>query len=481
MNKTIRSLFPVVTICLIVHAVFCSTPSPVLTAGHWIGSIAVPGGSLTIVFNISQQGEKRTATCDSPDQGVTGITVESVEAADGKVIIALPSIGSRFEGILSPDGRTITGKWQQGGMEMDCEVRHSETPYTVNRPQNPKSPLPYTVSDITFPNPDAGITLAGTLTIPEGSGPFPAMVLVAGSGPNDRDETVFNHKPFLVLADHLTRTGIAVLRFDKRGIGGSGGDYQSATTDDFASDAMAAVTALESMNHIRKDRIGVLGHSEGALVAPMLAAHHPERIDCLVLIGAPGVPGRELMPMQMKTLLERSGTGKEQVREALEQQSALFGIVLGESDPAKADTLLDQEMKRRYALLSEEERSMPGMTEQEMIISARVVNSKWFRRFLTLDPRDYLKQTRCPVLALWGERDLQVVPKQNLPEVEKALRKAGNPEVILRKLPEFNHLFQTAETGLVSEYPVIEETMAPVAMKTISDWLWEHWSDTRKE
>jgi uncharacterized protein len=448
------------------------TAEPPLHPGHWIGGIAVPGiEKLTIVFNIEYDGDTYSATCDSPDQNVTGIPVEAVTVTENRVKIDIPAVAAWFEGEIQPGGTVMKGKWNQGGMALDCEVTLSETAYMVNRPQHPESPFPYNVREVVFTNPEVDIELSGTLTIPEGDGPFPGVVLVAGSGPHGRDEMVFGHKPFLVLSDYLTRNTIAVLRYDKRGIGESKGDYGAATTRDFASDAVAAVTFLRGLEQTDPGRIGIVGHSEGGLIAPMVAAEYPGTIDFMVLMAPPGVPGFDLLPVQLEKILTLTGSPPEEIDEARKQQDQFFAILREETDPDRITARITELVKKRYAEMSEEEKVEAGMTEDVMIRNAVSAHTPWLRYFLFADPGEYLRKTSCPVLALWGEKDAQVLPEQNRPEVEKALQKAGNTNATFIVFPDLNHLFQTAETGTVGEYNQIEETLSPVVLKTIGDWI----------
>lgn len=444
-----------------------------LTPGSYSGPIKTPGGDLNIVFNIemAEDGVTYTATCDSPDQGAFGIPVESVTVEGDTVTILIPAVMGKYVGTLESDAMKIVGKWHQSGMEMDCTVILGDKPSGPARPQNPEPPFPYDVEEVTFANTDAGVTLAGTLTVPRGDGPFPGVVLVHGSGPNDRDESVFGHKPFLVLADHLTRQGIAVLRYDKRGIGGSTGDITNATSADFAADAAAALAFLANHDQVAGDKTGLIGHSEGGVIVPFIAATQPEKVAFIGLLAGPGVPGKDLITRQLEAILTMSGADKDTLKTALDQQKTMFDIVLGEPDPDKATVKLDAEMEKRHAALTDTEKKMPGMSLEAMKQSAQQVNSPWFRYFIAKDPREDLRNVRCPVLAVWGGKDCQVVPEQNRPEVEKALQAAQNKAVTVKTFPGVNHLFQTAETGLPGEYAQIEETMSPDVLNFISDWI----------
>ena len=309
------------------------------------------------------------------------------------------------------------------------------------------------------------VILAGTLTLPEGPGPFPGAVLVTGSGPQDRDETLFGHKPFLVLSDHLTRAGIAVLRYDDRGVGRSTGDFSVATSEDFTSDALAAVAFLKARKGV--GGVGIVGHSEGGIVGP-LAAVRSDAVAFVVMLAGPGIPGCEIIQLQSELINRAEGAPEEVIRLNKDTQARLFAIVDGEPDPRAALPLLRSALERASAALPQ-----GGSTPQAIEAQIAQINSPWFRFFLTYDPRPTLEAVTVPVLALNGSLDLQVPAEVNLHEVGAALAKGQNPDATTRLLPGLNHLFQQAETGSPSEYARIPETMNPVALEAVSSWILE--------
>jgi len=446
--------------------------------GTWLGRLQTPTDtSIRMVFNIHPTASGGfTATLDSPDQGANGIPVSEVEFAESHLRLFSSTVGGTFEGDLSPDGKTLEGKWAQGGVEIPLSLeRTEEAIQPPARPQEPKPPYPYDEEEVRFTNPQGGHILAGTLTLPAEGAPFPAVVLVTGSGAQDRNETVMGHKPFLVLADYLTRHGIAVLRYDDRGTAQSGGDFASATSEDFASDALAAVAFLKARSDIAGNEIGVIGHSEGGLIAPMVATRSSD-VAFIVMMAGPGVPGEEILLEQGAAIARAGGaTEEEAIRRNQELQKEFFAIIAQEPDPAAAEVRLREAMKASLDSMSPEERSAAGVTgdNEEQVIQneVRQVNSPWFRFFLTYDPEPVLRQVKVPVLALNGSLDLQVPPYQNLPVIEHALQEGGNRNATVVELPGLNHLFQHATTGSPTEYTGIEETIAPVALKTISDWI----------
>ena len=263
--------------------------------GTWMGNLKVPGGlELRIVFNISTNPDgSLKASMDSPDQGVSGIPVESVSYKDGNLNLDVKSIGGSFEGIYKENNKTIEGEWKQAGSAFPLVLNRIEKAPDIHRKQDPIKPYPYTEEEVVYENKEAGIKLAGTLTLPQSGGPFPAVILITGSGPQNRNEEIMGHRPFLVLSDYLTRRGIAVLRVDDRGIGGSTGNFSQATTEDFAGDVLTGIEFLKNRKEIDPSRIGLIGHSEGGLIAPMVAVKSPD-IAFIVLMAAPGVTGEEI-------------------------------------------------------------------------------------------------------------------------------------------------------------------------------------------
>ncbi|MFO7588692.1 MAG: alpha/beta fold hydrolase [Gemmatimonadota bacterium] len=432
-------------------------PPPVV--GDWAGSLDFAGARLKVVFHVARTDGGLAATLDSPDQGAYAIPVSEVRVEGDSVELAVAAVAGGFAGRYDAGSDAITGTWSQGGLELPLALaRSSEAP--PKRPQEPTTPFPYEAREVTFDSPAAGIELAGTLTLPAGDGPHAAVVLVSGSGPQDRDETVFGHRPFLVLADHLTRRGIAVLRYDDRGVGESEGDFAAATSRDFASDAAAAVYWLAGRPEIDPDRIGILGHSEGALVAPMVA-NGDAPVAFVILLAGPGVPGEELLYAQGERIVRAGGGSDSLVATERATQERLFAVVREEPDSAAARDRLMEILARA------------GLTGTSAEAQVRAVTSPWMRFFLDHDPRPDLERLAVPVLALTGGKDTQVPPDLNLPEQQVALERSRSQDFTVRELPGLNHLFQRAETGSPTEYGKIEETMAPAALEAIGDWILE--------
>ncbi len=351
----------------------------------------------------------------------------------------------------------------------NCSIESASFQEIPNRPQEPKLPLPYTEEHVSYDNLEAGVTLSGTLTLPASKGPCPAVLLIAGSGPIDRDETVYGHKPFFVLADHLTRQGIAVLRYDKRGCEKSTGNYEKATTQDFSDDALAGVAYIKSRKEVNPNQIGLIGHSEGGIIAPMVAAKSKD-VAFVVLMAGTGVNGEEIIYEQNTLILRAVGETEDTINQSRKFKEQMCRVVKSEPDPQIAAAQL-QEIADNYMAI------VPETQEKETLeyfkrLATRL-NTDWFRYYLTLDPIIALKQVRVPTLVLNGELDLQVSPKQNLPAISKALEGSGNKDFTIIELPKLNHFFQTCETGSIGEYEKIEETISPLVLSLITEWVLE--------
>ena len=442
-------------VLLFATAGFAQQPSPPV-AGSWEGALAVGAAKLRIGVTITVQPDGRlTATMDSPDQGAYGLALSDVGFADGVLKFALRVANGSFEGRLNDAGTEITGTWTQG-MGLPLVLKKVEKLTKPSRSQEPKPPFPYRSEAITFTNTAGQAVLAGTLTVPEGKGPFPAVVLITGSGAQNRDEEIFGHKPFLVIADHLTRHGIAVLRYDDRGVGKSTGNFASATSEDFAGDAWAAWQTLSTRPGIDPKRVGLVGHSEGGLIAPMLAASHPE-IAFVVMLAGPGVTGEQIMQRQAAAIMKASGASDDVIAASTARQQQAFAILREEKTTARIVERLS---------------AIPGSGSKEAVEAAvKQASSPWFRFFTTYDPAPALTKVRCPVLAIAGELDLQVVSTQNLPAIGAALKQGGNQDHTVLELPGLNHLLQPAKTGSPAEYAQIEVTIAPAALDTITTWI----------
>jgi pimeloyl-ACP methyl ester carboxylesterase len=443
----------------------------------WEGTLELPGGQkLRIIFRLTlgKDGAVTRATLDSPDQNTTGIKVDEASKKDGSLNLVAKSIMGEYSGKLNKDETEATGDWKQGGGTFPLTLKKVSKPSATappNRPQEPKPPFPYEVEEVSYENPNApGVKLAGTFTKPKGNGPFPAVLLITGSGPQDRDEALMGHRPFFVLADALTRRGIAVLRCDDRGVGKSTGEFAKATSEDFASDALAGVAFLKGRKDVNSKAIGLIGHSEGGIVAPMAASQSPD-VAYIVLMAGTGLTGAEILAMQSGLILKATGVSDDRVNLQVDTIRKLTQVIRDEPDNEKAlATMKDLTLKTIEALPEEERKTITSATLEAQV---KTFTTPWFRYFLTYDPRPTLKKVKCPVLAINGEKDLQVPPKENLAEIAKALKEGGNTKVTVREFPGLNHLFQACKTGAPSEYGGIEETINPAALDTMATWVLE--------
>jgi hypothetical protein len=428
--------------------------------GTWLGTLDAGAIKLRVVFKIVNTANGLTAQMQSPDQTPAWLNASSVTRKGSTLIIDIKANGGVFEGKIAADLDSIDGTFTQMNTPLPLVLKRvkNQSELERRRPQNPVKPYPYHEEDVSYTNKAAGNTLAATLAIPTGKGPFPAVALITGSGPHDRDESLLGHKPFLVLSDYLTRKGIAVLRADKRGIGQSTGDYANATSADFATDAEAGVAYLKTRSEVDPHRIGVIGHSEGGSIAPMVAANDPA-VAFIVMMAGTGVPGDQVIVEQLRLIVEAGGESKEKADQDAEKERETLALVETEKDPANLNTLLGVKL------------AAEGVPDTQIAAQIKAVTSPWFLYTLTYDPAKELRKVTCPVLVLNGSLDLQVPPAQNLPPIRKALEEAGNKHFEVDELPGLNHLFQTAKTGSPSEYGQIEETMSPVALDKIASWI----------
>lgn len=446
--------------------------------GAWQGTIDLSIITLRVVFHIKSNPDgSLTATLDSPDQSTTDIPTSSVDLLRQNLTITVNRVRGKYEGLLnSPtDPTTITGTWSQLGKEHTLTLHKTDTPATINRPQEPKPPFGYHTEDITFTNPTANITLAGTLTKPKTGGPFPAVMLISGSGPQDRNEEILGHKPFLVLADHLTKKGIAVLRVDDRGVGKSTGEYLKATTQDLTTDALSGVAYLKSRKDIRPNQIGLAGHSEGGLIAP-LAAIQSSDIAFIVMMAGPGVPGDRIIETQRKAIFEADKVSPALIEHNVTFLKQMCKIIKTEPNNAIAERHIREQYQKLTSKMSKkllDEYAKIGISDPDAALNASLPMylSTWYRFFISHDPAETLKKVTCPTLAFIGEKDLQVPAKENLAAIKAAFQAGGNTQVVVTEIPKLNHLFQNAQTGSPTEYAKIEETFAPVALNLISDWI----------
>lgn len=437
--------------------------------GSWIGRITAGAVSLRLVFNLSLiEKDSLVATLDSPDQGAKNIKLGPV-TFDGKIMkISAGALLAEYNGTLKND-TLIEGTWKQSGNTLDLNLTRLKTTFSLNRPQEPKPPFQYTTEDVTFANEKFNIELAGTLTLPNGAGPFPAVILITGSGAQNRNEEIMGHKPFMVIADYLTRNGIAVLRYDDRGVGKSKGNYLTATSADLATDAEAGFNFLKKDQRIKSGSIGLAGHSEGGLIAPIVASSNPG-VAFIVSLAGPGVRGEEILHRQNLDINLASGMQEKEVKESITINKKLFAVLKKEPDNKKAEVRMTEVYKKILTKKKLDTKEIDQALKQ-FNASLNPLSYPWLRYFISTDPAVFWKKVKCPVLALNGEKDLQVAADVNLKAIEKAVKSGGNRSVTTIEFPGLNHLFQHCRTGLVSEYGEIEETFSQEVLKVITDWI----------
>jgi hypothetical protein len=428
--------------------------------GAWTGELDAGMVKLRTVFKIVNTQDGLTASVQSPDQSPAWFPASAVTRNGSKLTIEIKVLGAVFDGKIAADLGSIEGTFTQRGASIPLALKRIKDPAAMERrrPQNPVKPYPYREEEVSYANQAAGNMLAATLTVPPGKGPFPAVLLIVGSGPHDRDESLMGHKPFLVLSDYLTCRGIVVLRADKRGIGKSTGNYAAATTADFADDAEAGVAYLKTRAEVDPRKIGLIGHSEGGIIAPMVAARNPS-IAFIVMMAGSGVPGDQIVVEQVRLLNEVNGASRKKADESAAKERELLTLIEKEKD----DAVLKKELHDKLAA--------EGMSDVQIGAQINAVMSPWYRNFLIYDPAVALRKVSCPVLAINGEKDLQVPPAQNLSAIRKALEVGGNKNFEVDELPGLNHLFQSAKTGSLAEYAQIEETISPVALDKIASWI----------
>lgn len=431
-------------------------PEPAPVAGIWLTEF----GGIVLQFRIDEgPNQELTGVFDSPMEGATDLPT-TIDADENEVRIEIPVAAAVFEGNVETD--SLSGVWTQGGAEIPMVFTRRAEPFAIVRPQEPQPPFPYESVDARFDN--GSIRLSGTLTIPQGDGPFPVAVLISGSGQQDRDESIMGHKPFLVLADWLARQGIATLRYDDRGVGESGGDPVGATSADFAEDALAAVEFLQG--DARFSGVGMIGHSEGGLIAPMVAGQS-DTVDFVVLLAGPGLPGAEILATQTEDLMRAEGASRSAV-------DWRVGWGLDVIELAASELSTDEVAAQIRTIVESAAADVPPGLEplvSDAAIEETVATytDPWMRYFLAYDPGPALAALPVPVLAVIGSLDLQVSAQMNIPALETAL--AGNPDATVVELNGLNHLFQTATTGAISEYSQIDETFAPEGLQLISAWI----------
>ena len=427
--------------------------------GDWKGTVDIRGSKLDIAFHIEKVDTIYTATLDIPAQGLNGAKASNTKVDNTSVIITFSDLKLAYEGVLNDDGEII-GNMKQGGFPIPLNLKKGTV--ILNRPQEPKPPFNYYSEEITFVSNADNVSLKGTLTLPEKNGQFPLVIIVSGSGPQNRDGDMFGHKPYLVLADHLTKNGIAVFRFDERGVGESGGDFGKVTIELSSLDVKSAIDFLKERKEINNDKIGLIGHSIGGVVAPKIASEN-KKISFLVLLAAPGVPGDQLMLLQKAAFEKDMGLNELQIQQGQKIVKEAYDIIKeAKLDNQSLKDSIHSFYKNKYGNLFPE-------NQRKALVNQ--ITSYEVASFIRSRPSEYLEKIKIPVLALNGDKDLQVLPKENLAAIKAALDKAGNTNVEIMELKSLNHLFQEATRGSLGEYSEIEQTFSPLALDMITKWI----------
>lgn len=428
--------------------------------GKWQGNLEVPGVTLKINFNISEKDGGYVATMDSPDQGAFGIPFTETKVSGSDLYMEISAAKIAYDGQMIGD--SIVGTFQQNGMQFPMNLHRvqSDQPQ-YNRPQTPKPPFPYLIEEVTFPNKQAGINLAGTFTIPNAGGKFPTVVLITGSGPQNRDEEIMGHKMFWVLADYLTRNGIAVLRVDDRGVGKSGGSFASATSKDFETDVVSALEYLKNRKEVDLKNLGLIGHSEGAMIAPMVAQDF-KGLNFLVLYSAPAINGKELILLQKKTIEQKMDIPETEIEKGQKIFGGAYNILIHSPEGMDLQDSLKQYFSKELGNQVPDEK-LDALIQQ--------LNTPWMRYMLQMNPDVDLKKLKNPILVINGENDLQVPYEQNSKALQEIVKSSGNKRFDVIHLPKLNHLLQESNTGLPQEYGTITQTISPEVLKITLDWI----------
>jgi pimeloyl-ACP methyl ester carboxylesterase len=433
--------------------------------GSWEGELDVPGMKLPLVFNIKQNGSQLITTMDSPMQGAKDIPVTSTTFEKNELEIKANEMGITYKGTLKND--KIEGSFIQGQMSLPLILTKMKTGESVlKRPQTPQPPFNYKIEDVTFTNPFDKNTLAGTLTKPLNQKSYPIVVLISGSGQQNRDSELFGHKSFWVIADDFAKKGIGVLRVDDRGTGSSNGATMNMTTQNFAEDTNAAVEFLTQKGFTN---IGLIGHSEGGIIAPMVASKN-KKVKFIISMAGPGIPIDELLVLQTNAIAKVSGATEEEIKLGEATNRKIYALLKNYNGTDLQDEVKNIFIANMQKLPKEQQPSAEEIAktaEQESVKTT----IPWFTYFIKINPDEYWSKLKIPVLALNGSKDLQVISKENLAGIKASLEKAKNKKIDMVEFPNLNHLFQEAKTGSVEEYGQIEQTIAPQVLDKMSSWI----------
>lgn len=454
-----------------------SQQADTLLLGNWKGNLVVSGQSLIIEMKFQKQNDQFIASLSVPQQMLKSLKANQVSFKENKLLVSYSDISSKYEATLKSD--SLIGIWEQSGYKLNLnlgkmpfvpESQKIDSSMFGPKTQLVQAPFSYSSKNVVFENTSAKIKLAGTLTLPEGKGPFPAVVLVSGSGPQNRNSEIFGHKPFEVIAHYLSSNGVAVLRYDDRGINDSEGVFGTATTFDFASDAAAAIQFLAKQKRINKKKVGIAGHSEGGIIASILSKEAPRLPDFAILLAGPSLKMDSLLLLQARLVGASEGVSELMLNLQVNTNRAAFAAMQENLPDSILNKRLEEIYTKQLQSLSPQVEGAALDAQLKQIVAS--LNSPWFKTFIGINPMDYLKDSKMPVLALYGSKDLQVPAPENAAFLEKELSekvKAGTLKVVT--LENLNHLFQTASTGAVSEYKDLKETFSPIALEEMLKFI----------
>jgi pimeloyl-ACP methyl ester carboxylesterase len=441
--------------------------------GIWEGKISA-GVDVRMIIHVSKTADGQYGvSLDSPDQGIKGIPASSVRLTADSIYVEVSGGSVRYAGKIVNDS-LINGQFSQG-RSFPVNMKKVMAVTELNRPQTPKPPFPYRSENVLYTTPDRTINYGATITIPEGKGPFPAVLMLTGSGPQNRDEEILGHRPFAVIADHLTRNGFVVLRVDDRGIGQTTGDNTKATTKDFAEDARISFEYLLNRSEVDKTKAGLIGHSEGGMIAQILGADRKD-IAFIVMMAGPGTKIIDLMVEQVEAVRLQSGMPRQYLDAYLDLYRGIASsIALSDiaAAPANAKNVLDAWLHKTDAVTALYATGISDSASKEKFIQNFIdeLNRPWFRYFLQYDPAVNLRKLTARVLALNGDKDIQVISGTNLPAIRSALKDRKETEYRIMEVPGVNHLFQECRSCTIQEYGTLEQTISPAVLAIITEWL----------
>lgn len=442
--------------------------------GIWLGKVNA-GVEARVIFTISIDATKKLkAVMELPDQGIKGIASSDLVVTDDSIYIHMKEFNGNYAGRLSDDS-TINGYWKQG-FNTALQLKKVEKVPVIQRAQTPVGPFPYKTDDVIYTNKDKSIRYGATISIPKGKGPFPAVILITGSGQQNRDEELAGHKPFAVVADHLTRKGFIVLRADDRGMGETTGDVYNATSLDFSEDVTVGIEYLKTRKETDQRRIALIGHSEGGMIAQILASQRSD-IAAIVLLAGPGKTGMDVLIEQNRATLTGLGMQADYVSAYIELYTSLVTFAKKQSSTeemkAGVSAIVEnwlQKTPKNIALITT---GIMNETSKTIFIDkfTASLSIPWMRYFLNYDPAEFITKISCPVFALNGSRDVQVIAKSNLAGIEESLKKSKTKVYNIREYEGLNHLFQKCKTCTVMEYTSLEETISVEVLEDIASWL----------